>query len=57
MYYIYLWRIKTYLLTYHDSNLSLTARKTRQLLFDHQLTPFAIQPKSISLEQICYERS
>ena len=28
-----------------------------QLLVNHQLTPIAIQPKSISLEQICYKRS
>ena len=27
-----------------------------RLLVNHQLTPIAIQPKSISLEQICYKR-
>ena len=28
-----------------------------RLLVNHQLIPIAIQPKSISLEQICYKRS
>ena len=28
-----------------------------RLLDNHQLIPNAIQPKSISLEQICYKRS
>ena len=28
-----------------------------RLLINHQLIPIAIQPKSISLEQICYKRS
>ena len=34
------------------SNLSLIARETMQLLVNHQLIPTAIQPKTISLEQI-----
>ena len=28
-----------------------------RLLVNHQLIPIAIQPKSISLEQICHKRS
>ena len=44
-------------LSYHESNLSLIARETMRLLVNHQLIPIAIQPKSISLEQICYKRS
>ena len=28
-----------------------------RLLVNHQLIPVAIQPKSISLEQICYKRA
>ena len=28
-----------------------------RFLVNHQLIPIAIQPKSISLEQICYKRS
>ena len=28
-----------------------------RLLVNHQLIPIAIQPKRISLEQICYKRS
>ena len=28
-----------------------------RLLVNHQLIPIAMQPKSISLEQICYKRS
>ena len=44
-------------LSYHKSNLSLIARETMRLLVNHQLIPIAIQPKSISLEQICYKRS
>ena len=39
------------------SNLSLIARETMQLLVNHQLIPTAIQPKTISLEQICYKKS
>ena len=31
--------------------------KTMRLLVNHQLIPITIQPKSISLEQICYKRS
>ena len=42
---------------YHESNLSLSARETMRLLVNHQLITIAIQPKSISLEQICYKRS
>ena len=38
-------------------NLSLIARETMRLLVNHQLIPIAIQPKSTSLEQICYKRS
>ena len=44
-------------LSYRGSNLSLIARKTMRLLFNHQLILFVIQPKSISLKQICYKRS
>ena len=40
-----------------ETNLSLIARETMRLLVNHQLIPIAIQPKSISLEQICYKRS
>ena len=28
-----------------------------RLLVNHQIIPIAIQPKSISLKQICYKRS
>ena len=38
-------------------NLSLIAPETTRLLVSHQLIPIAMQPKSISLEQICYKRS
>ena len=41
----------------NESNLSLIGRKTMRLLDNHQLIPTAIQPISISLEQICYKRS
>ena len=44
-------------LNYHESDLSLIARETMQLLANRQLIPIAIQPKSTSLEQICYKRS
>ena len=44
-------------LSYRESNLSLIARETMRLLVNHQLIPIAIQPKSISLEQICYKKS
>ena len=43
-------------LSYHES-ISLSARETMRLLINHQLSPIAIQPKSISHEQICYKRS
>ena len=43
--------------SYYDSNLSLIARETMRLLFNHQLNSSPIQSKSISLEQICYYRS
>ena len=42
---------------FDESNLSLIPRETMQLLFNHQLIPIAIQPKDISLQQICYKRS
>ena len=44
-------------LSYHESNLSLIAQKTVQLLFNHRPIPFVIQPKSIFLAQICFKRS
>ena len=44
-------------LSYHESNLSLIARETMRLLLNHQLIPITMQPKSISLEQICSKRS
>ena len=44
-------------LSYRESNLSLIARETMRLLVNHQSIPIAIQSKSISPEQICYERS
>ena len=44
-------------LSYWESNLFLIAQGTMLLLVNHQLIPIAIQPKSISLEQICYKRS
>ena len=34
----------------------LIARETKLLLVNHQLIPITIQPKSISLEQICYKK-
>ena len=42
---------------FDESNLSLIARETMQLLVNHQLISIAIQPKDISLQQICYKRS
>ena len=44
-------------LSYCESNLFLIAQGTMRLLVNHQLIPIAIQPKSISFEQICYKRS
>ena len=44
-------------LSFHESNLSLIAPETMWLLGNHYLIPIAIQPKRISLEQICYKRS
>ena len=44
-------------LSYYESNLSLIARETMQLLVNHQFIPISVQPKSISLEQICYKSS
>ena len=44
-------------LNYHESNLSLIARRTMRLLVNHQLILIAIQSESILLEQICYKRS
>ena len=41
-------------LSYHESNLSLIAQETMRLLVNHQLISLAKQPKSVSLEQICY---
>ena len=52
-----LWRGKFSSLSYQESNLSLIVRETMRLLVNHQLIPIAIHPKSIYLEQICYERS
>ena len=43
--------------SYHKPNLLLIALETMGLLVNHQLVPIAIQPKSISLEQICYKIS
>ena len=43
--------------SYHKPNFLLIARETMGLLVNHQLVPIAIQPKSISLEQICYKIS
>ena len=43
-------------LRYHETNLSLTAGETMQLLVNFQFIAITIQPKSISLEQICYKR-
>ena len=31
--------------------------RNRAITVDHQLIPITIQPKNISLEQICYNRS
>ena len=42
-------------LSYHKSNLLLLERETTGLLVNRQLIPITIQPKSISLEQICYK--
>ena len=42
--------------SYHESNFSLIARETIRLLVDHQLISIAIQPRSISLQHICYSR-
>ena len=44
-------------LSYNELNLSSIARETMRFLVNHQLILIAIQPKSISLEQICYKRS
>ena len=38
--------------SYHESNLSLIARETMRLLM--AVSAIQIQPKGISLEQICY---
>ena len=43
--------------SYHKPNLLLIALETMGLLVNHQLVPIAIQPKSISLEQIYYKIS
>ena len=43
--------------SYCESNLFLIAQGTMRLLVNHPLIPIAIQPKSISLEQICYKIS
>ena len=47
-----LWKFSS--LSYHEPNLLLIARETMRLLVNPKLIPIAIQPKSISLEQIRY---
>ena len=42
-------------LDFCESKLLLMAQEIIQLLVNHQLVPFTILPKSISLEQNCYE--
>ena len=42
-------------ISYHESNLSLIARENMRLQVNRLLVSIAIQPKSISLEQICYK--
>ena len=42
---------------YHESNVSLIARQAMQLLVNHQLVLFPIQPEIICLEHSCYARS
>lgn len=44
-------------LDYYESKLSLISQEIMSLLVNHQFIPFPIQPRSISLEKHCNERS